>query len=165
MGRSIAAVPASVCFMEGGDGGDKSGAALGDNQKDDGEDHSRGHRAHLEMADIPAGHDLCDKEVIHVEEGVQRQGEEEEGASLLPVRAVVVPQHEAGQSRQDRDAQQVVQGCNLQQEGEQQQDRDHGDLQVVDQGLQDGRAASSRRWSVFQPPATQSATSSLRCGF
>lgn len=151
--------------MEGGDGGDKSGAALGDNQKDDGEDHSRGHRARLEMADIPAWHNLCDKEVIHVEEGVQWQGEEEEGASLLPVRAVVVPQHQAGQSRQDHDAQQVVQSCNLQQEGEQQQDRDHGDLQVVDQGFQDSRAASSRRWPVFQPPATQSITSSLQCGF
>lgn len=72
MGGSITALlPVSVRFMEGGDGGDKSGAALGDNQKDDGEDHSRGHCAHLEVADIPAWHNLCDKEVIHVEEGVQ----------------------------------------------------------------------------------------------
>lgn len=73
MGGSITAIPVSVCFMEGGggDGGDKSGAALGDNQKEDGEDHSRGHCAHLELADIPAWHNLCDKEVIHVEEGVQ----------------------------------------------------------------------------------------------
>lgn len=115
-------------------GGHKTWASLGLDERDDGEDRAGGHGAHLQLADVPARHDLCDEEVIHVEQGVERQGEEEEGAPPLPVRGVVVPQHQAGQSRQDDDAQQVVQRCHPQQERQQHQDRDHGDLQVTNHG-------------------------------
>lgn len=132
-----------------GGGADKSGASLGDNEQDNGEDHPRGHCAHLERTDIPPWQNLCDEEVIHVEQGVERQGEEEEGASLLAVCGVVVPQDKAGQGRQDEDAQEVVQSCKLQQEGQQQQNGDQGDLQVASHGFQDSRAASAWRGPVF----------------
>lgn len=136
-------------------GGHKSRTSLCDNNEDDGENHASGHGTKLQLADVPAWKNLRDEKVIHVEQGVERKGEEEEGTPPLPVRGIVVPQQEARQSCQDDDTQQVVQRCNPQQEGEQHQGRDHGDLQVVN-GPKYGRVAPTFIRSVFQPPTGSS---------
>lgn len=93
----------TVCFRWGGC--HISWASLSEDKKDDGENHASGHSEHLELADVPTWQNLSDEKVIHVEQGVERKSEEEEGASPLSVCGVVVPQHKAGQSRQDDDPQ------------------------------------------------------------
>lgn len=143
-----------MCFETGG--GHKSWTSLCENKEDDGENHASGHGTKLQLADVPAWNNLRDEKVIHVEQGVERKGEEEEGTPPLPVRGIVVPQQEARQSCQDDDTQQVVQRCDPQQEGEQHQGRDHGDLQVVNHGPKYGRGAPIFFRSVFQPPTESS---------
>lgn len=140
--------------MEGG--AHKPGASLGEDEKDDDEDHARCHGAQLQRAHVPARPNLGEEEVVHVEEGVEGEREEEEGAPPLAVRGVVVPQQEGRQRREDDHAQQVVQRCNSQQQGEQHQGRDHGDLQVVHHGSQCGTLATAFGRYVFQPPGGRS---------
>lgn len=140
--------------MEGG--AHKAGASLGEDEEDDDEDHARRHGAQLQRAHVPARPNLGEEEVVHVEEGVEGEREEEEGAPPLAVRGVVVPQQEGRQRREDDHAQQVVQRCNSQQQGEQHQGRDHGDLQVVHHGSQCGTLAPAFGRYVFQPPGGRS---------
>ena len=134
-------------------GGVKPWASLGVNERSDGEEHPSSHRAQLQMADVPTRENLRDEEVIHVGQREQRQSEEEEGASPLAVRGVVVPEDQAGQGGQDDDAQQVVQRCGPEQQRQQHQGRDHGDLQVVYQGPENRRGTSAVGGFVSQPPA------------
>lgn len=98
---------AFVRFMEGG--ANNTGASLGEDEEDDDEDHARCHSAQLQRAHVPAWPNLSEEEVVHVEQGVEGEREEEEGASPLAVRGVVVPQQEGRQRREDDHAQQVMQ--------------------------------------------------------
>lgn len=155
-----------VLFMEGG--GHNSRASLGEDEKDDDENHACGHSAQLQLADVSTRENLGDEEVIHVEQGVEREGEEEERAPPLAVRGVVVPEQNAGQRCEDCDTQQVVQRCDSQQQGKQHQGRDHGDLQVVYHGPQCSTLGPTSEWYVFQPPAKnhQSASNQhQKCSF
>lgn len=89
--------------------GHKPRSSLGAYERGDGKNHPGGHSEELQLADVSTRKNLRDEEIVHVGQRVQRQGEEEEGASLLPVCGVVVPEDQDGQRRQDQDSQQVVQ--------------------------------------------------------
>lgn len=141
---------AFVRLMEGG--AHNPGASLGEDEEDDDEDHARRHGAQLQRAHVPAGPNLGEEEVVHVEEGVEGEREEEEGAPPPAVRGVVVPQQQGGQRGEDGHAQQEVQRGQPQQQGEQQQGRNHGDLQVVHHGSQCRTLAPTLGWNIFQPP-------------
>ena len=97
---------------------------------DQGENHPQGHSSQLQVTHIPTWYYFREEEVVHVRQGVECQGEEEQGAPLLLVRCVIVPQHQAGHGGQDDDAQQEMQGCHVQKDRQQHQSRNHGDLNL-----------------------------------
>lgn len=86
------------------------------------------YHGYLDQADIPAGKHLCNKQVVHVPQGEEGQAEKEERPSLFAMGEIVVPQHQAGQSRQNQHAKKEVESSEVQQDWKENKRRDYGQV-------------------------------------
>lgn len=76
-------------------------------------DNAQSDHWQLDGADVPAGQNLSDEQVVHVGQWEESQAQEEQSLSFFAVGEVVVPQHQHGQSRQNHYAQQEVNGSDV----------------------------------------------------
>jgi len=141
-----------------------AGVSLGSREGGEHQDQPAGESGHLGAGQAASGHHLPQEHVVHVAQGEEPQGEEEERPLPPPVGAVVVPQHGRGQRRQDGQTQQEVESGEVQRGGQQDQRRhqadvdlhgppEPGDPRPVRDGAGDPPQRSRRRGSARQPPA------------
>lgn len=100
--------------------------SLGVDKGHQGQYDSYSHHSDLDRADIPTRKHLCDEQVVHVPKGEEGQAEEEECPSLLAVGEIVVPEHQAGQSCQDHNAEHEVESSDVQEDRKEDERRDDG---------------------------------------